>query len=115
MPSGERLEKSAPQLAVEAFSILLALALFYWAWRATPAWFERHWLELYCVRNPKTLRAIAFARVLSALAGALILFVVRGPLGRTVGRWAARRTTRAMAGDIARVMLAFGLALLACE
>ena len=97
---------------VEITCAALGVWLILWAWRADRHWFEVHTLDFYsCTTDPKELGRASFERVVAVVVGALLLLVARPRLGR----WVGSRTPRAALGALARIAVAFVLALLACE
>jgi hypothetical protein len=59
--------------------VLVALggaALLFWAWRAGVPWFERHVFPTYCATRPAHLQVIIVARIVAAVVGCVLIFLV---------------------------------------
>jgi hypothetical protein len=99
------------RIAVEALVALFGAGLVAWGLLADRAWFEHHLYWRYCAVDPKELARAHVTRAVVAALGVAIAVVVRP----RAGRWAARRTPRALLGLAARVGIPTLLAVLACE
>ena len=85
--------------------IAAGLALLALAWRADVAWFDRHFLPVFFVPYPAYRMGETVARCGLALLGLGVL-----ALAPPLSRWAERSSAQAMAGDLARIILALVLA-----
>ena len=87
-----------------------ALALA-WAALVDATWFELHFTPSYCALDPADRARSVPWRIGAAVAGVVLLAVVRP----VVARWAGRRSARRALLDVAPVALAVLLALVFCE
>ncbi len=99
------------RIVVEVLIAIVGLALLAWAWRADRTWYEHHRTWMYCALYPEELEKATRQRWLGAIVGLGVLVGLR-PL---VGRWASRRSARALSMLLLRVGGATMLALLLCD
>lgn len=99
------------RIAAETAAAVLGLVLLAAAWKASPAWFDRHFLPVFFVpfglyRAGETAAGLALAAL-----GLVVLLWARPALGRA----ASRATFDQIAAGAARIALALGLAGIASE
>ena len=99
------------RIVVEVILALGGLAMIAWALVANRAWYEHHMTWAFCARDPEELVKATRQRWVGAIVGVIVLLGVR-PL---VGRWASRRSARALSMTLLRTAGATALALLLCD
>ncbi len=97
---------TARRWTAQGLASAIGLALLALSWRADRAWFDRHFLPVFFVPYPVYRIGETVARCALALAGLGVLAWA----APAFGRWAQRSSTKAMAGDAARIVLALALA-----
>jgi hypothetical protein len=90
------------RLAVELLVALSGAALLCLSWRMDHRWMELHGTPVFCFDRPGQLAAASVKRALCAALGLGLIAYVRPWLGR----WAGRRTGRAVVWDLTRLVLA---------
>ena len=100
------------RLVVELVVALAGGSLLFWTSRIDLRWLELHATPAFCFDASTQLSRARLTRALVVAVGATLIVVVR-PIA---GRWAGRRTPRALLADVARLLVVpIGLALVACE
>jgi len=99
------------RLAAELVVVALGALALAWAWQADLRYCERHLLLRQYAFDDGEKDVARHWRIVGALVGLALLFVVR-PL---LGRWAGKRPAGQALGDVARFSLALGLSLVASE
>jgi hypothetical protein len=96
---------------VQGLATGLGLLLLVFAWRANPAWFDRHFLPVFFVPYRLYRLGETGARFAAGLIG-LGLIAGAAP---ALGRWTQRSSGKGMAADMARLLVALILAAGLCE
>ncbi len=98
------------RIGIELAVTLAGVAFAALAWRADPAWWEQHVLELHCTTRPWEPGAALATRVGMLAVAALIVLAARPRLGRWVGKDAGHAI-----GAVGRASVAVVLALVVSE
>lgn len=99
------------RLVVELLVSAAGAWLVVWAFRADREWFDLHVGEEFCVYKHAQLDVQGWWRVFGAVAGVVLLLLVR-PIA---GRWASRRTAAVALREVASVAVAAILALVVSD
>lgn len=97
------------RFALEAATLISALALIFFAERADLAWFERHFMHSYLVPREHYAYKVALVRIACAAVGLLLLVRGRTLVVERLHRWALGWSARLTAGErlaaVGRVVL----------